>query len=140
MTDLVLAEETLLGADSVLHRELKYTADQHAPVKTVQLRKGYLPALSDQTKELMEVRNQLRASFRSAPDPLTLQQLKESSSTVRKAVRADKVAWASRNIIADPSSKGVWRTARSAMGQTTTKAPTCLEVDGEVVSNPHQMA
>ena len=26
------------------------------------------------------------------------------------------------------------------MGQSTSKAPTCLEVDGEVVSNPHKMA
>ena len=40
VNSLVLAEKTLLGADTVLHRELKYVADKHAPVKTVQLRKG----------------------------------------------------------------------------------------------------
>ena len=45
MNSLVLDKQTLLGADAVLHRELKYVADKHAPVKTVQLRKGYLPAI-----------------------------------------------------------------------------------------------
>ena len=59
---------------------------------------------------------------------------------MRKAVRTDKAACAKRSIMADPSRKGVWRTARSALGQTNSKAPTCQKVNGDARANPFQMA
>ena len=66
---LVQDEETLQGADHVLHRELKHAADRHAPVRTIQVRKIYLPALSEETKEMIGERDKLRADYKLSHDP-----------------------------------------------------------------------
>ena len=48
------------------------------------MRMGYLPALSEQSKELMGVRDELRAMFRLSPDSQVLLQLKEGYSQTRE--------------------------------------------------------
>ena len=137
---LVISESTLQGADDVLYRELKYIADKHAPVKTIQQRRRYLPALTEESKELIRKRDSLRLLQKGSPSHQVAQDLKEAAAEVRAAVKADKKAWAQRRVNGDPSSRGVWRTARTALGQTSSPSPTSLEVNGEVATSPSNIA
>ena len=76
-----------MGADETFHRELKYLADLYAPLKTVQLRRGYLPTLSDNSKEMIRVRNNLRADFRVSGSLETSPHFKQASKKMRQAVK-----------------------------------------------------
>ena len=136
INSLVISEPTLQGADDVLYRELKYIADKYAPIKVIQQRRRYLPALTEESKELIRRRDSLRILQKESPSHQVAQELKEATAEVRAAVKADKKAWAQRRVNGDPSSRGVWRTARTALGQTTSPSPMSLEVHGKVISSP----
>ena len=140
INSLVISEPTLQGADDVLYRELKYIADKYAPIKVIQQRRRYLTALTEESKELIRRRDSLRLLQKESPSHQVAQELKEATAEVRAAVKADKKAWAQRRVNGDPSSRGVWRTARTALGQTTSPSPTSLEVHGEVTSSPFNIA
>ena len=59
-----MAETTLNDTEEVLHRELKYIADIHTKIKTIQIRKGYQPALSPLAKHNIQERNKLQKKLR----------------------------------------------------------------------------
>ena len=115
-------------------------ADKHAPVRTIQQRKGYLPALSVLSKELIRKRDALRHLQKASPSYQVTQELREATAEVLRSVKTDKKVWAQARVDGDPSSRGVWRTVKTALGQATSSSPTQLEVNGEVFSNPFSIA
>ena len=60
VNSLVIKKKTLQEADAVLYRELKFIADKHAPVRNIQQRGRYLPAMSEGSKELIRKRDSLK--------------------------------------------------------------------------------
>ena len=90
--------------------------------------------------ELIRKRDSLRLMHKGLPSHQVAQELKEAAAEVRAAVKADKKAWAQKRVSGDPSSRGVWRTARTALGQTSSPSPTSLEVNGEVATSPSSIA
>ena len=66
--------------------------------------------------------------------------LRVATSNVRRAFKDDKADWAKRRVEADSSCRGVWSTAETALGQTSTTAPTSLLSNGEVATNPFEMS
>ena len=61
----MVAAGSLEEAHSIYLRELKYSADKCAPLKVIQMRKYYLPALSTATKELLAERNRVTSVVKS---------------------------------------------------------------------------
>ena len=73
--------------------------DNHAAIKVFQNRKNYAPWLSDETKELIKKRNELKARSRVSSDPHQLYQYRRLRNTIRNRLKYEKINYYKYNHI-----------------------------------------
>ena len=114
--------------------------DKHAPVKVFQMRKHYVPYLSDEAKLLMEERDTLKKEATSTKDSALLNEFKKKRNEAKVKVEVDKKAYYEKEFDESKSSNNVWKSAYKILGQDSNKSPTQISVEGDLINSPEKMA
>ena len=115
--------------------------DNWAPVRTIQVRRKYAPWLSDQTKELIKVRNMAQKMAQVSKDIDKLREYRSLRNRVTNLIRNDKRQWeaAQLDYMAN-SSVDIWKNIRSRLDWKKCGPPTQLYYDGVWFQQPKQLA
>ena len=89
--DSVLEEADPSKAAEELSKIFGKILDNHAPVKIFQTRKHYAPWLSDEIKEMIVKRNQLKVESIVSSDPETQKELKRLRNRIKTLLKTEKV-------------------------------------------------
>ena len=76
-------------AAKVFERKFSEILDFHAPMKTYQMRKHYLPHISEETKLLIKERKTLHEEAVRTGNTILLKEFKNKSREVKKAIKDD---------------------------------------------------
>ena len=141
VSGLVTKEKSLEAADAIYHRELMYTAEKWAPLRTVQIRKKKGPTLSPGTKDLIATRNAHADNLQACTTPDHLQILKTLNKEIKYSIQRDKREGWTAALSSDCSPKNAWHVAKGILGQVQASSPKVLTgIDGSLVTSPKQMA
>ena len=90
VVDQVLSTTSLEEADSVYLREVQYSANKVVPLKTIQIRRYFLPGLSNNTNEILAWKHHLSSQIKEGGDLSTLAELKVATKQAREAIRENR--------------------------------------------------
>ena len=115
--------------------------DSHAPVKTFQIRKNYVPHLSDETLKLMEERDALQEEATKTGDQNLLKEYKKVRNEIKSRLITDKKNYyAEKFDEKDCTPKTAWRTVYNILGSNENKAPSKIKIGENIVTNPQDLA
>ena len=80
-------------AAEILTRKLSEILDTMAPVRTIQIRTKYAPWLSDNTKELLKLRNNAQAKANQSRNQDDWRAYKNLRNTATARMRTEKKNW-----------------------------------------------
>ena len=89
----VYMEEDPDKATQIFTKKLKDLMDEHAPVKTFQVRKNYAPWLSKETESIMKERDEAQKKASSSQDLDDWRLYKNLRNIVTKNLKKDKKVW-----------------------------------------------
>ena len=114
--------------------------DKHAPVKVFQIRKHYVPYLSEETKLLMEERNCLKDEATLNGDEILLEEFKRKRNEVKVKSQDDQEEYIKKEFDGNQSSSNMWKSVYKIFGMNSSKAPTQINDNGIVITSPELMA
>ena len=138
--DLYMCDSPSEAAE-ILTSNLSRILDQMAPIKTIQVRKKYVPWLSPATKELIKERDaaQARASTSRSQDDWRAYKNLRNATTAK--VRAEKRAWEQNKLdSALHNSSTIWSSVKSWLSWGNSGPPTKLFINGEMLTSPARLA
>ena len=150
-TDVLSCEDLDIATEN-LTRKLRYVLDVHAPWIIFQQRKFFVPWLTEDTKQLMVQRDNLKQvakdlAIRDQGGPASEEQksawdiFKKTRNRVTNAKRNDEKSFKSTKISGDlDNPEKVWKTAKSFMGWTATGTPSQIEVGNKLETKPSRIA
>ena len=129
---------------NVLVSHITSAIDRVAPYKTVQQRRNYAPHLSQHTKELMKLRNELRVKHRFSGLLSDEIAFKRARNTAVRSQRSDRKNWASK-MIYDTVNKGLdskkmWNVAKSISGECKKETVQKLTIRGVITKDKTEIA
>ena len=138
--DLYMCDNPSEAAD-LLTSKLSAILDQMAPIRTFQIRKKYVPWLSESTKELMKERDAAQATAASSRDQDDWRAYKHLRNTATAKVREEKKLWEEQKLnSASNSSSTIWSTVKSWLSWGNSGPPTKLFINGEMLTSPARLA
>ena len=81
------------AAVELLTEKLTNVLDNHAPLRTIQIRSRYAPWSSDETKGVMDLRNRAQQVARIQQDVTSLRVYKNLRNRVNNMIKRDKNSW-----------------------------------------------
>ena len=138
--DLYLCDSPSQAAQ-LLTNKLSEILDQMAPIRTIQVRKKYVPWLSHATKELMKERDTAQTKAAKSKCQDDWRAFKNLRNTTTARVRAEKKAWEQNKLDIsqlDPST--MWSSVKSWLSWGNSGPPTRLFVNGEMLTSPARLA
>ena len=114
--------------------------DHHAPVRTFQIRKHYVPYLSEETKLLMEERDALKNEATENGDEVLHEEFKSKRNLVKEESKKDQMNYNKKEFEESRSSSDIWKSAYKVLGMTNSKSPTQLNDAGDIINSPKKMA
>ena len=138
--ELYLCENIELAVE-IFTEKLSIILNRMAPVRVVQVRSKYAPWVSKETKDLIQLRNDLqkRASTSQSPEDWT--HYREVRNQITSKIRKEKKVWQENKIKSlGNDSSSVWKNVKNWLGWTTGGAPTRLLVNGKLISKPKEVA
>ena len=101
-------------AASLLTNKLRAILDQMAPIRTIQIRKKYVPWLSEATKELMKERDAAQARAATSRDQDDWRAYKHLRNTSTARVRVEKKQWEEQKLSSSSNNpSAIWSTVKS---------------------------
>ena len=114
--------------------------DKHAPIKVFQIRKHYVPYLSEEAKLLMEERDSLKEEATQTKDSDLMSEFKRKRNEVKDKVEEDMKDYNENEFDSTKSSNYVWKSAYKFLGQTNNKAPSQIYHEGNLITSPEKLA
>ena len=148
----VLQCDDLDTATEMFTRKLKYVLNVHAPWIIFQQRKYFTPWLTEETKQLMKERDQLKQkakdlALRDQIRGVTEEQkdawneFKKLRNKINNVKKQEENNYKSQKVTENLDSPGkVWSTAKNLMGWKTTGTPHQLEVNNKLVTKASTIA
>ena len=134
-------EENPSKAEKLMTEKLTKHLDKHAPVKTFQVRKNYVPWLSDRLKFLMRERDQALAKANSTRNPNDRLEYKNLRNTVTNLLRKEKRTWKQKKLdISKNDPESLWKNVRTWLGWGNNGPPSKLIENGTIITKPKQLA
>ena len=138
--DLYMCDSPSQAAE-ILTSKISEILDQMAPIRTIQVRKKYVPWLSSGTKELMKKRDEAQAKAAQSKSNDDWRSFKNLRNVITSRVRAEKRAWEQNKLDGSHQDPGAtWSTVKSWLSWGSTGPPTKLFVNGEMVTSPSRLA
>ena len=111
--------------------------NKHAPVKTCQTRKKYVPWLSDQVKQLMKDRDDALEKAHLTNDANDRLHYKNLRNTTTREMKRDKKKWQTKKLDASKhNAAALWGNVKSWLNWGQNGPPNKLLVDGKLISSP----
>ena len=119
--------------------------DKHAPVKKFQVRKNYLPFLSEETKLLMKDKQALKEASMMSGDKVLMSEAKRLGKEIKKNIKKDEKMYYNTKFNENVDIKTAWSTANEILGTNKNLAPTGIKTtnakgEEEFVTNPRKLA
>jgi hypothetical protein len=128
-------------AAELLTNSLSNILDQMAPIRTIQIRKKYVPWLSSSTKELMQERNAAQAKAASSRDQDDWRAYKHLRNTVTAKIRTEKRTWEQNKLDSTQhNSSTIWSNIKTWLSWGNSGPPTRLFINGEMLTSPARLA
>ena len=139
-------------ATELFTKKLRYVLNVHAPWVMFQQRKSFCPWLTEETKQLMNQRDQLKQrakdlAMRDRGYAVTEEQqsawaeFKKLRNKINNTKKTEEKKFKSKKISGDLDSPSrVWATAKYFMGWKSTGTPSQLEVDNKLVTKASKIA
>ena len=137
---------SLEEAALVFEKYFKDILDDHAPVKIIQVRKNYLPYLSDNTKAIISNRKAIQEEAVKTGCKILKSEFNRLSKDVKKCIAADKRAYYEEKFRRFETSSSVWQASRDIIGVSKNLSPTAIlhqnsdNSHPSMVSKPEQLA
>ena len=137
----VIEEEDLDKSAKAFREIFGAILKNHAPVKIFQNRKNYAPWLSEETKQLMKKRNQLKIQSRTNNDPSILTQYKQWRNKIKNRLKYEKLNYYKNKFHNEKlDKKQVWKTTYEYLGNVKNLSPTQILINGNLSSSPKDIA
>ena len=111
----VTERDNMEEAAKVFERKFSEILDFHAPMKTYQMRKHYLPHISEETKLLIKERKTLHEEAVRTGNTILLKEFKNKSKEVKKAIKDDLKEYHDGQMGDDSSISKAWKTAKDIL-------------------------
>ena len=127
-------------AAEILNTRITEVLDKYAPKKLTQNRNNYCPALTEETKKDIKVRNFLRNEVYIKKEINTFEDYKKQVIKTRKMINLDNKNYLEAGLSRENSSKNAWRLDNNLMGKKNTKTPEKLIIADNIVTDPTRIA
>ena len=115
--------------------------DNHAPTKIVQNRKNHAPYLSDDLKQEMISRNDLKQQSILSNDPEILLKYKILRNRIKSKLKKEKDDYYTKKLLESKNDiKQLWKTSYQILGQSQDLSPKQLIYKDHYISSPQLMA
>ena len=138
--DLYQTEDVNLAVE-LFSDKLTGILDRLAPVKTIQTRNKYVPWLSQETKNLMQQRDQAQGRAASSNSQEDWKQFKKLRNQVTSRLRVEESNWQSsklRTCTGKPSEQ--WQLILGWLDWKSSGSPTQLFHNGKMLNKPSEIA
>ena len=141
INDAVTSCEDINEAAQTFQELFCHVLDRHAPRKIFQMRKNYVPYLSDETKLIMAERDALKEEATKKGDEALLKEYKKLRNLVRHQLPKDQPKYY-ENKFHDESMtvKKAWKLVYDLLGKIDNKSPTKIQYENKIISNPKALA
>ena len=141
----VTNQSTIESAAEIFESSFKSILDLHAPIKTFQQRKKYLPFLSDETKKIIVERRVVMEEAVKNNDIDLLKEGKRLGRFIKLQIKADEERYYETELDVKTDSKRAWKVVREVLNANENLTPTRIKtIDSngyeEIVTNPGRMA
>ena len=138
----VLNTDDLNTAAELFETKFKAILDKHAPIKIFQQFRNYVPYLSENTKNLMKERDNLKKIATSENNNELFKEYKVKRNLVKKYLEKDKKDYFDKKFNSEnnKTTKNIWSTVYETLKSVKNLAPTKLKVNGKILNNPKEMA
>ena len=126
---------------SKLAAEINEALDKTAPLKRTQIHNKYAPHISENTKQLMKERNELRDEALKTGSNELWNSYKKARNTLVAIQKREKIIWAERLIGNIPNdSKKIWAAAKTISGDNKKRQIGEIKENGIIKTNPKEIA
>ena len=138
--DLYLCED-VNTAVKILSEKLTFILDTMAPMKTIQVRKKYVPWLSKATLNLMKERDALQKNAAESKNDDDWKKFKKLRNQINNRLKYEETNWQRLKLdeCGQDSSK-VWKNVKGILNWQTTGSPNQLFYSGSLVVKPQEIA
>ena len=120
--------------------------DNHAPVKIIQIRKNYIPYLSEETKALIQNRKAVQEEAIKTGCRILKAEFNRLTRYVKRSIDFDRKQYFDKKFKLVSDSSSVWRTSKEFLGITQNLSPTSIlhrkvdEAHPRIVTKPEEIA
>ena len=115
--------------------------NRHAPIKTIQNRTNYVPYISEEIKDIMKVRNDLKVEAAKTGDIQIFNDYKVKRNLVTtKLKEAKTMYYKSKFEDTNLSSRDLWCNVKTVLGNVRSQFPPQILLGGKLLSKPLEMA
>ena len=138
--DIYLCDDANTAAE-LLTKKINKVLDKHAPLKTFQVRKNYVPWLTVDLKNMMKKRDQaLELAIRSKKqeDRLLFKNLRNS---VTNQIKKEKKNWQQRKLeMASNNPPALWNNVKTWLSWGDNGPPSKIQDNGKLITKPVEVA
>ena len=128
-------------AVQLLSSKLTFILDTMAPMKTVQIRKHYVPWLSRDTQALMKERDRLHKVASVNGNNEDWQNFKNIRNKINNKLKFEEKKWHAEKIkLCGSNSSKMWKCVKGVLNWNRSSQPTQLYTDGCLISKPADIA
>ena len=133
--------EDINVAGDIFTNGMNKILDKHAPIKVIQNRTNYVPYLTEEIKDLMEERNHLKCEAAESGDLNCYNEYKTMRNLVTTKLKSAKTDYyKSKFQDNDMSSRDMWSSVNTVLGNVKSQFPPQIMIDGILLSKPMEMA
>ena len=115
--------------------------NNHAPVRTFQTRKNYVPFLSDEMKRLLKERDALKEEATKTGDEILMNEYRQRRNFIKENLVKEKTRYYKDKLYdAKITTKKAWNIVNSMLGKINNKSPSKIQFKNKIVSNPKGLA
>ena len=128
-------------AAEILTRKITTILDSMAPVKTIQVRKGYAPWLSESTKRLIKERNEAHVLASRTKQQDDFRHYKHLRNQTTAKLRQDKKTWEKLKLDNNKNDpRALWKNVKTRLNWNNSGPPSKLFHDGKIITSPAGIA
>ena len=125
----------------ILTKKLVDIFDVMAPIRTIQIKSGYAPWVSDRSKELIRLRNSAQKVASISKSPEDWRFYKSLRNQAKARMRYDRKEWARAKLCSgNHDSRTLWNNLKTWLNWSSSGPPTKLLDNGTLISSPVKLA
>ena len=113
--------------------------DKHAPEKTIQFHKNYVPYLNPELKGLMKYRDLIKKSYFESGDPDTFTEYKKLRNKICSKLKEAKKLYFQSQLNSKDTKKS-WNMVHNLMNKPQNSFPQQMFIKDKIVTSPQELA